>query len=142
MTVKEFISKTPDSYMELSISEYSGDDLVRRIICKKHEWHSTYIPESVLNNEVIMIVPYYSRISLVVDAKSNASKMETIANIEDINLEDCFFSKNECGEKFVTLSFHHRHFDHRYFKRDRRGDYITFKGKKYYYPYNGYRFLI
>ena len=67
--------------------------------------------------------------------------IRTIADIEDINLSNCFFTKNEYG-KFVTLSFHHRNFLHRYFKIDKYGDYITFKGKKYYYPYNEHCFVI
>ena len=67
MTVKEFISKTPDSYMDLAINVYEENELVRRIICKKHEWHNTYIPRVILNKEIETIVPYYSRISLVVE---------------------------------------------------------------------------
>ena len=68
--------------------------------------------------------------------------LKTIADIEDINLKDCFFSKDEYGEKFVTLSFHNRNFHHSFFRESPKGSYITFKGKRYYYPYNGNRFLI
>lgn len=68
--------------------------------------------------------------------------MRTIADIEDINLSDCHFSKDEYNRKFVTLSFHNRRFKHSFFKTCKKGDYITVKRKRYYYPFNDNRFVI
>lgn len=68
--------------------------------------------------------------------------LRTIADIEGINLRECFFSKNEYNQKFVSLKIEGKTFQHRFFRSDKKGDYINYKRKKYYYPYNGNKFLI
>lgn len=68
--------------------------------------------------------------------------MKTIKDIEDINLNDCCYYKNEYNEKVVTLSFYHKNFQHSIFKSCSKGDYIILKGKRYYYPYSENKLLI
>ena len=68
--------------------------------------------------------------------------MRTIVDIEDINIRECNYFKNEYGEKIVTLSFYHKKFHHSVFKTCSKGDYIIIKGKRYYYPYNENKLVI
>ena len=68
--------------------------------------------------------------------------IRTIADIENINLSDCYFFKNTFGQKVVTLSFFGRNFHHSFFQESNKGDYIIFKNKRYYYPYNKHRLVI
>ncbi len=69
MLVKDLISKIVDSYQEIVINEYKGDEHTgRRWIIEPHARNYTNIPEEIWNTEISMIVPYYSRISIEVEA--------------------------------------------------------------------------
>ena len=69
-------------------------------------------------------------------------ELKTIKDIDDINISDCYFFKNEYDEKIVTLSFHHKNFRHSVFRTSNKGDYIIVGNKRYYYPYNNHRLII
>lgn len=72
MKVCDLMSKIVDSYVDIAINEYKGlDHTGRRYIVEKHSHDFTKIPEDIWNAEVSMIVPYYDRISIEVDAKEN-----------------------------------------------------------------------
>ena len=69
-------------------------------------------------------------------------ELKTIKDIDDINISDCYFFKNEYNEKIVTLSFHHKNFRHSVFRTSKNGDYIVVGNKRYYYPYNNHRLIV
>ena len=69
-------------------------------------------------------------------------EFKTIKDIENIDIRESFFTKDQYNQKFVTLKIKGKAFTHRFFKRDDIGDYINYHGTKYYYPWNGYTFLI
>jgi hypothetical protein len=70
MKVCELISKMVDSYVDIAINEYKGfDHTGRRYIIEKHSNDYTGIPEDVWNAEVNMIVPYFDRISIEIEAQ-------------------------------------------------------------------------
>ena len=69
MTVNEFLTKTIDSYMDLAICEYKGDQIQRRITADKHKWFCADIPDDLKEKEIASIVPYYSRIVIEVNAE-------------------------------------------------------------------------
>jgi hypothetical protein len=70
MKVCDLISKMPDNYVDIAINEYKGlKHTGRRYIIEKHSNDCTHIPEEIWNAEVNMIVPYYDRISIEIEAK-------------------------------------------------------------------------
>ena len=70
MRVCDLISKMPDSYVDITINEYKGKRHTgRRYNIEKHSNDFTHIPEDVWYAEVSMIVPYYDRISIEIEAK-------------------------------------------------------------------------
>ena len=69
MRVCDLISKMVDSYVDIAINEYKGlDHTGRKYVIEKHSNDYTHIPEDVWNTEVNMIVPYYDRISIEIEA--------------------------------------------------------------------------
>lgn len=69
-TVKNFVLKTVDSYVDLAVCEYDGGKLMRRFVLKKHNWIKwSDIPEDILNKEVSSICPYYDQITLEVEKR-------------------------------------------------------------------------
>lgn len=69
-------------------------------------------------------------------------ELKTIKDIENIDIDESFFTKNSANQKFVSLKIKGKSFTHRFFKRDDIGDYINYKKQKYYYPWNNHIFLI
>ena len=70
MKVCELISKMVDRYVDIAINEYKGmEHTGRRHIIEKHSNDYTNIPEDMWNAEVSMIIPYYDRISIVIEAE-------------------------------------------------------------------------
>lgn len=70
MKVCDLISKIHDSYVEIAINEYSGlKPTGRRYIIREHSTDYTHIPADVWNAEVRVIVPYFGRISVEIEAK-------------------------------------------------------------------------
>ena len=70
MKLCDLISKIVDSYVDIAINEYKGTEHTgRRYIIEKHAKNYRNIPEDVWNAEVSMIVPYYDRISVEIEAR-------------------------------------------------------------------------
>lgn len=70
MKVSELMCKIPDSYIDIAINEYKGPEHTgRRFIIERHSNNYTHIPDDVWNAEVSMIVPYYDRISIEIEAQ-------------------------------------------------------------------------
>lgn len=70
MKVCDLICKMLDHYVDIAINEYKGlDHTGRRYIIEKHSNDYTNVPDDIWNAEVDMIVPYYDRISIEVQAK-------------------------------------------------------------------------
>lgn len=68
MKVSELMCKILDSY--IAINEYKGlKHTGRRFIIERHSNNYTHIPDDVWNAEVNMIVPYYDRISIEIEAQ-------------------------------------------------------------------------
>lgn len=69
MKVCDLISKIHDSYVEIAINEYRElKHTGRRYIIEEHSTDYTHIPADVWNAEVSMIVPYFGRISIEIEA--------------------------------------------------------------------------
>lgn len=70
MTVKDFVTITCTTYQEIRINEYEGDRHTgNRWVIEKGDNYAGIIPENILNREVITIVPYFSGISVEIEAK-------------------------------------------------------------------------
>lgn len=70
MKVCDLINKIVDSYVDIAINEYKGNEHTgRRYIIEKHSKNYKNIPEDIWNAEVSMIVPYYDRISIEIEAR-------------------------------------------------------------------------
>lgn len=70
MKVCDLISKIPDSYMEISINFYDHITHKReRYIIERHFVDYNNIPNNVWESEIDMIVPFYDKISIEVNAK-------------------------------------------------------------------------
>lgn len=68
MLVKDLISKIADSYQEIVINEYKGNEHTgRRWIIEPHSIDFTNIPKDIWNTEIKEIVPYYDRISIEIE---------------------------------------------------------------------------
>lgn len=66
MTLREFLSITADSYLDLCVNEHRDKELIRSFTTKAHEWHMHNIPDDVLDMEVQMIIPFYGSITVEV----------------------------------------------------------------------------
>lgn len=70
MKVCELITKIVDSYVDIAINEYKENEHTgRRYIIEKRSKDYRNIPKDIWNAEVSMIIPYYDRISIEVEAQ-------------------------------------------------------------------------
>ena len=67
MTIRDFILKTVDSYVDLKINAYQNNKLIQSFSAKKHTWNCADIPESLIDLDIVSIVPYYDCIVLEVN---------------------------------------------------------------------------
>ena len=75
MTVGELLCKMVDSYVDIAVNEYKGAEYTgRRWIIPRHSVNYRDIPEDVWETEVSMIIPYWSHISIEIEAKDAASR--------------------------------------------------------------------
>ena len=69
MTVKDLLSITCTDYQEIRINEYINSEATgNKWIIEKGSHYARIIPEEILNREVIVIVPYYSGISVEIES--------------------------------------------------------------------------
>ena len=69
MKVKDLISRIFNRNVEIAVNEYNGDEHTgRRWIIPPRSNDCTHIPDDVWNSDVSMIVPYYERISIEIEA--------------------------------------------------------------------------
>lgn len=66
-TVGEYIRRTLDSYVGLTIRECKGEELQRKFTAEAHEWNSAVIPDDILNKEVKSITQYYDQVLIEVE---------------------------------------------------------------------------
>ena len=67
MTIRDFILKTVDSYVDLKINAYQNNKLIQSFSAKKHTWNCADVPESLIDLDIVSIVPYYDCIVLEVN---------------------------------------------------------------------------
>ena len=68
MTIRDFILKTVDSYVDLKINAYQNNKLIQSFSAKKHTWNCADVPESLIDLDIVSIVPYYDCIVLEVNS--------------------------------------------------------------------------
>lgn len=67
MTIRDFILKTVDSYLDLKINAYQNNKLIQSFSAKNHNWNCSDVPSNLIDLEIVSIVPYYDCIVLEVN---------------------------------------------------------------------------
>lgn len=68
MTIRDFILKTVDSYMDLKINAYQNNKIIQSFSAKKHNWNCADVPSTLIDLKITSIIPYYDCIILEVDS--------------------------------------------------------------------------
>lgn len=63
MKLKDYLEITPDSYLNIKITDVSGNTWK----AESHHWHCLNLPDKVLESEITIMVPYHNEISVLLD---------------------------------------------------------------------------
>ena len=77
MTIRDFILKTVDSYMDLKINAYVNGKIKETFEAKKHNWNCADVPSNLLDLEISSIIPYYDHIILEVNLPNPPQQNES-----------------------------------------------------------------
>lgn len=67
MTLREFLSKTVDSHLDLHVVQHDGEEFINSYTAEKCRWNTANIPDDVLDMEILFITPHSDHIIVEVD---------------------------------------------------------------------------